>query len=219
MKRGLFITFEGPEGSGKTTQSKLLAEFLAARGIGSILTREPGGTEISRKIRQILLDPENQAMVHTTELLLYAADRAQHVAEKIVPALESGRCVICDRFVDSTVAYQGHGRGLDLALITQLNRIVTAGLAPDLTLLVDLPPEVGMTRVVKRASAEATAGGKDRMEGEAIDFHRRLREGFLSIARAEPNRVKVIDGARGVEAIQAEIRAILAAILDGEAGL
>lgn len=213
MKRGLFVTFEGPEGAGKTTQAALLAEFLEARGVRVVRTREPGGTEVSKKIRQILLDPANAAMTHKTELLLYAADRAQHVDEKIRPNLEAGAFVLCDRFVDSTVAYQGRGRGLDMDLIVELTRIVTSGLKPDVTFLVDLPPEVGMSRVVKRASAEATADGKDRMEAEAMDFHARLREGFLEIARAEPGRVKVLDGARSVEAIQADIRSIMEGLL------
>lgn len=213
MKRGMFISFEGPEGAGKTTQSKLLAEFLRARGIECVLTREPGGTEVSREIRRILLDPANKAMTHKTELLLYAADRAQHVDELIRPNLEAGRFVLCDRFVDSTIAYQGRGRGLDMDLIRELTRIVTAGLSPDVTFLVDLSPEDGMARVVKRASAEATEGGKDRMEGEAFDFHNRLREGFLEIARAEPARVRVVDGARPVEAIRAEIRSVMEGLL------
>jgi len=208
-RRGLFVTFEGPEGAGKSTQAKLLVEFLAGRGIDVVLTREPGGTAVSRKIREILLDPANKAMVHTTELLLYAADRAQHVGELVAPALEAGKWVVCDRFVDSTVAYQGRGRGLDMALIVELNRVATGGLLPDVTFLVDLPPELGMGRVVSRGAAEATSGGKDRMEGESIEFHRRLRSGFLEIARAEPKRVRVIDGARPIAAIQTEIRDIL----------
>ncbi len=208
-KRGLFVTFEGPEGAGKSTQAKLLIKFLEGRGIDAVLTREPGGTAVSKKIREILLDPANRAMVPTTELLLYAADRAQHVGELVVPALESGRWVVCDRFVDSTVAYQGRGRGLDMTLIAELNRVATGGLRPDVTFLIDLPPELGMGRVVKRGAAEATAGGKDRMEGESIEFHRRLRSGFLEIAHAEPGRVRVIDGARPIAAIQTEIRDIL----------
>lgn len=205
---GHFITFEGPEGAGKTTQVQKMAEIFRAAGREVIVTREPGGTEISTQIRRILLAAENKAMTSRTELLLYAADRAQHVDEKIRPALERGAVVLCDRYVDSTIAYQGFGRGLDLELIRELCRIATAGLMPVLTVLVDLPPEVGMARAVARGSAD-TGGEKDRIEAEAMDFHHRVREGFLSLAGEEPARVQIVNGDQTIEEIHGDIRAMM----------
>ena len=187
-----FITFEGIEGCGKTTQAARSAEFLRQSGMEVILTREPGGTRIGDAIREILLSPKNGEMDPVTELLLYFASRAQHVAEVILPALEAGKVVLCDRFSDATTAYQGYGRGLPLDTIERINTEATGGLAPDLTLLFDLEPEVGLDRVGKRAAASGGGSG-DRLEQEELDFHRRVRSGYLEIARREPDRVILVD--------------------------
>jgi dTMP kinase len=186
----MFITFEGVEGCGKSTQVKRLAEFLAARGKEVLVTREPGGTPVAEKIRAILLDKENQSLHYLTELLLYAASRAQHVQELILPALAAGKTVICDRFFDSTLAYQGYGRDIDRELIYRLNDVATQGVKPDLTFILDIPPEQGLERI----KAKRGSGTLDRLELENLDFHRRVRAGFLALAMREPDRVKVIDG-------------------------
>lgn len=199
MKSGFFITFEGIEGSGKTTQAKLLAEHLRSKDYSVLLTREPGGTEISEKIRKILIDPENTAMVARTECLLYAASRAQHVEQKILPALAEGKIVISDRFADATLAYQGYGRGLSIEMLRQLNEIATGGLMPDLTFLMDLPAEVGLARARKRRHQ------LDRLELEELDFHRRVRNGYLEIASL-CDHFKVIDASDPIEVIYDKIR-------------
>lgn len=195
---GQFITFEGVEGCGKTTQIRLLAEALRQKGQSVTLTREPGGCPISDKIRHILLDAENSAMTPLAELLLYAAARAQHIAEVIAPALESGRVVLCDRFMDATVAYQGYGRALDLQRIMQLNSLVASEYRPDLTILLDCPAETGLKRAlarIEKSSAEdATALREERFEKESIEFHIRVREGYLSLAASESDRFVVVDG-------------------------
>jgi dTMP kinase len=206
-QRGLFITFEGGEGSGKSTQSKRLAADLEASGYPVLQTHEPGGTPISQQIREILLNREHREMAPTTELLLYAAARAQHVSERVQPALDSGQIVICDRFIDSTVAYQGYGRGLDLDLIAGLNRVATKGLTPDLTFVLDLPVELGLQRAQQRV------GALNRLELEELEFHRRLREGFLEIAAQEPNRVMVIDAQMCVDDVYQEIQAAVNRLL------
>jgi dTMP kinase len=191
----VFITFEGGEGSGKSTQTRALAERLSAAGREVILTREPGGTPFGEVARSILLHhavpPEAEAfrLDQTAELLVFAADRAQHVDELIRPALARGSVVICDRFADSTIAYQGYGRGIPLDLVHQSVALATRGLRPDLTLLLDLPPEVGMARRLGEREP-------DQFEREALAFHARVREGFLALAAAEPDRFVVIDGSR-----------------------
>ena len=200
-QRGFFITFEGGEGSGKTTQSKRLAIDLEKAGYGILLTHEPGGTPISEQIRGILLNREHREMVSTTELLLFAAARAQHVSERIVPALDEGRIVISARFADSMVAYQGYARGLELELIHYLNGIATQGLTSDLTIVLDLPVEIGLNRA--RQSLESM----DRMESERIEFHKRLRDGFLTIASQEPERIKVIDAQMDPDRVYEQIKA------------
>jgi dTMP kinase len=212
---GCFITFEGPEGCGKTTQMKLLANCLAEKGSPVVLTREPGGCPIADKIREVLLDAANGGMVPLTELFLYAAARAQHVSEVITPALEAGKIVLCDRFTDATVAYQGHGRQLDLALIEQLNRLATGQLRPHLTILLDCPVEVGLERALARI--EATTGAKEeRFEQESIQFHHRVRTGYLQLAAAEPDRFVVIDGNQDVMDVQAAITtAVLSRLAEG----
>ncbi len=201
---GFFITFEGVEGCGKTTQIKLLAELLAARGISTVLTREPGGCPIADKIRAILLDAENKALSPLAELMLYAAARAQHVTEVISPALESGKIVLCDRFCDATVAYQSFGRGIDRSVIDSLNSHACQGVTPDLTVLVDCDPVIGLERA--RLRIEATSGPREeRFELEALAFHHRVRAGYLHLAAQEPHRFMIINGAETIEEIFAAI--------------
>jgi dTMP kinase len=200
---GQFITFEGVEGCGKTTQIRLLAEALRQKGKGVTLTREPGGCPISDKIRHILLDAENSALTPLAELLLYAAARAQHISEVIAPALDSGRVVLCDRFTDATIAYQGYGRALDLRQITQLNSMVASDYRPDLTILLDCSAEAGLKRAINRieknSADDATALREERFEKESIEFHKRVREGYLSLAEKESDRFVVIDGDKGIK--------------------
>ncbi len=186
MSRGLFISFEGVEGAGKSTHVMMLAEALKTEGHEVLTTAEPGGTPISQCIRGVLLDTKHAAMEPVTELLLYAAARRQHMHELILPALQEGKVVITDRFSDSTTAYQGTGRGLDMQLIEVLDRIVTGGTKPELTVLLDMDVETGLAR-------NRGAGKRDRLEMEQVEFHRRVREGFWAIAKAEPKRVKLID--------------------------
>lgn len=204
---GLFITLEGGEGSGKSTQSKLLKNHLEAHGHTVVTTREPGGPAVSEAIRQILLDPKNTELTSTTELLLYEAARAQHVAQTVRPALNEGAVVICDRFYDSTSAYQGAGRGLAPDDLERLHQIATEGLTPDLTILIDLPAEEGLARASKRQS-------HDRIEQESIEFHKKVREGFLSIAKREAQRVFVVDGLLSIEEIATKIAERVATELD-----
>lgn len=199
-----FITFEGIEGCGKTTQVRLLVDFLTSRGHNVTVTREPGGCAIADQVRAILLDAENNALVPLAELLLYAAARAQHVEEVIRPALAAGGIVICDRFTDATVAYQGYGRSLDLDLVDRLNRIATGGIMPDLTVLLDCPEETGLARAMGRINS--TAGAREeRFEQESLRFHRAVRRGYLRLAEADPHRFMVLDATRGIEETAAEI--------------
>jgi dTMP kinase len=199
----MFITLEGPEGSGKSSQIGLLADFLRREGWGVVQTREPGGTPIGDQIRACLHDVNNMAMTAVAELLLYSASRAQHVAELIRPALVQGQMVLCDRFADSTIAYQGYGRGLNLADLHFLNRIATQGLQPDLTLLLDID--------VARGLARRQVGGDEmnRLDLEALAFHERVRQGYLALAAAEPERWVVVDGERPLTAVQADLQAIV----------
>lgn len=202
----MFITLEGGEGAGKTTQILHLAEWFQRRGTSCILTREPGGTPLGKSIRALLLNPENQGMAAETELMLYMADRAEHVHKVILPALTAGRTVLCDRFFDATLVYQGAARGLPLERLVQLHRLVLGGLRPQLTLLLDLPPEVGLSRARGQLAKGARALIESRFEHEAIEFHRRVREGYLNLARQEPDRFRILDAARDEERVQAEIR-------------
>ena len=193
-RRGIFITFEGIEGSGKTTQAERLATAL---GPDVVLTREPGGTHISEQIRDIFLTAD--AITPMTELLLIAAARTQHVDERIRPALHANRTVICDRFIDASVAYQGYRGGIDLSFIHQLNHIATGGLTPDITFILDLPPEIGLSR------QEQGAVVRDRLDKESLESHRKVREGYLSVANANPHRIKLIDATQSPDAIHAEV--------------
>ena len=206
--RGIFITFEGTDGAGKTTQIERLTADLRQTGYDVCLTREPGGTPISEQIREMLLNPDHSEMAATTELLLYAASRAQHVSEVIKPALKAGKVVISSRFADATVVYQGYGRGLDLETINRLNRIATDGVTPDVTFVLDLPVEIGLQRV------QDSRGGLDRLEREKIEFHRRLREGYQTIARQEPQRLKIIDAQVSPEQVYAQIQEAIQPLLE-----
>ena len=190
-----FITFEGIEGCGKTTQLQRLAGLLGPR---AVTTREPGGTAIGRAVREVLLDPANRALEPTTELLLYFADRAQNVAEVIRPALTAGQVVLCDRHVESSLAYQGYGRGLPLAAIRQLAALATGGLRPDAIVLIDVPVGVGLARVGRR-------GAHDRLEREVLAFHERVRSGFAALLEEEPSRWLRLDGTAGEDVVFSEL--------------
>lgn len=203
---GLLITFEGIEGSGKSTQIDLLRKRIEAMGLDVKVTREPGGTGIGEAVRSILLNPANKAMAPMTELLLYEAARSQLVAECFRPWLDGGAVVLCDRFFDSTTAYQGGGRGLGGSELESLHAMATQGLRPQLTLLIDLPPEEGLSRARRERSL-------DRIEQESIEFHNRVRQGYLDLARSEPHRIKVIDGLREPEPITKEIFAYVEPLL------
>jgi dTMP kinase len=205
-----FITFEGGDGSGKTTQLKALEGYLTERGKSCIATREPGGTSLGNLIRQVLLEVGKQPITSPTELFLYLADRAQHIREVIIPAIEQGNVVLCDRHTDSTLAYQGYGRGIDLGLLRSLNDIASQGIKPDLTFLFDCPVEIGLSRTAQRQSQAITGVGReDRFEREKVEFHERVREGFLELARAEPHRFRIIDAARSVDEIARELENII----------
>lgn len=196
-----FISFEGTEGAGKSTQIKALAEYLRSKGHDVVETVEPGGTNIGYKIRELLLDPQNH-MDPLAELLLYYSSRAQHVKEIIAPAINDGRVVITDRYTDSTVAYQGYARGIDLELIKKLNEIVVPEMKPSLTLMLDLDVEEGLRR--NRAAQK-----EDRFELEAVEFHKRVRDGFHKIAQAEPERVKIVDASVSSEEVARKIIEII----------
>lgn len=197
--QGSLITFEGIEGCGKTTQLALAASALRQSGQPVLITREPGGTVIGDVIRALLLDTRRQEMTPLTELLLYAAARAQHVTEVIRPALERGDTVLVDRFADSTTAYQGAARQLDTALVHRLAQAATAGLQPHLTLVFDLPVTVGLARVAGRAR------GRDRLEQETAEFHERVRQAYVALARQHPQRIVVIDADRPVDQIHRDV--------------
>jgi dTMP kinase len=210
---GKFVTFEGGEGSGKTTQIKLASNWLKERGITVLSTAEPGGTPLGRKIREILLNRGSSAIGAEAELLLFAADRAQHVHEIIRPALEAGQWVLCDRFADATLAYQGYGRGLDVGFIRRLNAFAACSLKPDLTLLFDLPVEGGLARAKQRTAGIRPEAAEDRFEREDLAFHGRIRQGYLTLAAAEPNRFRIIDAAADIDTIHAAVRRHLAALV------
>ncbi|MCC9078428.1 dTMP kinase [Litorilinea aerophila] len=197
---GLLITFEGPEGSGKSTQIRLLAQALADQGLPVLTTREPGGTAIGNAIRALLLDPVHSEMSPRAETLLFTAARAQLVDEIIRPALAAGQIVLCDRYADSTLAYQGYGHGQSLEELRRLNQYATGGLQPDLTIYLDLDPELGLAR--KQAGAQQEW---NRMEEQALDFHRAVRQGYLALAAQEPGRWLVIDATRPVDWVQRAI--------------
>lgn len=205
-EHGVFITFEGGEGSGKSTQALLLADALRQGGFDVRSLRDPGGTELGDEIRRLLLDPDAPPVDPVAELLLYEASRAELVAEHVAPALVIGAHVVCDRFADSTTAYQGYARGHDLERVRRLNQFASAGLVPDLTVLVDVDPALGLRRATQ-------AGVADRLEAEELEFHERVRAGFLAIAAEEPERVVVVDGTPPIDEVAAAVRRAVAAAL------
>lgn len=200
LNRGVFISLEGIEGCGKSTQARMLSDYVSELGYCVVLTREPGGTPIAEKIREMLLDPRNQNMTSRTELLLYLASRSQHVEQIIMPALQDGKIVICERFNDATRAYQGYARGLDMNLIEELTRIATGNLEPDLTIILDLEAEEGLIR------AEKFKNYRDRLESENLDFHNKVREGYLTIAQNNPERVRVVDAKGTIEDVYLRLK-------------
>jgi dTMP kinase len=202
---GLFVTLEGPEGSGKTTHARLLATWLSEAGYDVLTTREPGGTRIGDVVRTLLLDPIYAGIRPETEFLLFSAARAQIVGEIIRPQLEQGGIVVCDRFADSSLAYQGFGRRLDQDTVRTITAFATGGLLPDLTFCLDLPVAEGFRR-----KKDGGLGNPDRLEQERLEFHERVRQGYLTLARAEPDRWAIVDAARATEEVQKEIRARVA---------
>jgi dTMP kinase len=205
----MLITLEGIEGSGKTTQIRHLVDYFQKMGKACVVTREPGDTEIGKKIRAILLDPENKNLDPLAELFLYAADRAQHIKERITPAIDSGKIVISDRFHDATTVYQGWARGIDPAIIGTIHRLVLGSLLPDLTFLFDLPPETGLKRALRQVDIGTRTPEETRFEREALPFHQKVREGYLELARCEPGRFIVIDAAQSEQEVTEAITTIL----------
>jgi dTMP kinase len=204
---GKFIVFEGVEGAGKTTQIKATAQWLQSMDGGSlpvVMTREPGGSEVGKSIRQLLLENTDLNVTNRTELLLYAADRAQHIEEVIRPQIDRGSIVLCDRFTDSTIAYQGYGRGIDRELIDRVNELATGGMESDLTLWLDLDVQIGLERVSVR-------GQRDRMEQANLEFHQRVQQGYQDLATKYPDRIVRIDANREPSIVQANIRQVLTA--------
>lgn len=200
----MFITFEGIEGCGKTTQIERLEKMLLNHGITLIKTLEPGGTRAGKNIRQMLLDSRNNDLAPLTELILYAADRAQHVEEVIKPALEKGKWIICDRYFDATIAYQGFARGQDIELISLLNEKATNGINPDITFLLECPVEIGLNRALKR-NKELSLEDQDRFEKEKMEFHQKVRDGYLELAHKDKKRFVIIDASQSEDAVEAAI--------------
>ncbi len=209
----MFISFEGIEGCGKSTQVQRLARTLESRGIALLTTREPGGTDLGRRLRELLLAPTDRPMAPEAELLLYTADRAQHLREVIEPALAAGKLVLCDRFLDATVAYQGYGRGLGVQAILDLHRSAPLDRRPRRTVLVDLDPEIALERARRRNVETGADVSEGRFEAEELAFHRRVREGYLAIARAEPERLFVVDGNGDPATVAARTLAVVEELL------
>lgn len=205
MAKGIFISLEGPDGAGKSSVLEALIPILEAKGQAFVTTREPGGVAVAEKIRDVVLDPKHTEIDEKTELLLYIASRRQHLVERILPALDRGEMVLVDRFIDSSVAYQGFGRGLKVADIDWLNDFATDGLKPDLTLYFDIEAEEGLDRIAKSKER-----GADRLDRESVEWHQRVREGYLSILEKEPNRVRKIDASQPLEKVVADTLAVLA---------
>lgn len=207
----MFITLEGIEGSGKTSQVQAIARWLAVAGYSCLTTREPGGTPIGSQIRSILLHPDNRDLAPTAELLLYVADRVQHLETVVRPALAAGKVVVCDRYFDATLVYQGYARGLDTAMLRQLHQLTCNGLTPDLTLLLDLDPEIGLARAWGRIRADDIHGQEARFEKERLIFHQRVRGGYLDLAGRESERFAVIDASVDAQMVKDQIESALEA--------
>lgn len=212
--KGTFITFEGPEGSGKSTQMDMLHSYLVEKGYDCLSTREPGGTKIGELIRGIVLDAKQQNIADRAELFLILADRAQHTAAVILPALKQGKIVLCDRYNDSTIAYQGYGRGLDLAETRRMCAYSSFGLQPDLTFLLDVDVSTGLARSREKHRAAADTDLLDRMEGAGEGFHQKVRAGYLELARNEPQRITLLDPSENVEEVHRRIVSIVDETLD-----
>ncbi|WMJ79987.1 dTMP kinase [Clostridium sp. MB40-C1] len=204
MTKGVFITIEGPDGSGKTSVIELLKIYLCEKNVKYIATREPGGINISEQIRNVILDKENIAMDGRTEALLYAASRRQHMAERVIPALKNGKLVICDRFVDSSLAYQGYARGIGIDEVMNINEFAIEGYMPDLTLYLDIEPEIGLERISKNKEREV-----NRLDLEKLGFHKKVREGYYILLDKYPSRIKKIDASKSIEIVFNEITRIL----------
>jgi dTMP kinase len=210
-----FITFEGIEGCGKTTQIKLAGEYLKQCSISCIITEEPGGTPVGTRIREILLNKGSWGDINSeTELLLFSAARSQHVRDVIIPALKEGTVVLCDRYYDATIAYQGFGRGLDKDFIKTLNDFASAHLKPGLTLLFDLPVEIGLKRAMDRISRIKEGSAEDRFEREDLEFHRKVRDGYLSLSREDHKRFRIIDSTRNIETVHRDVCVHLSKFMD-----
>ena len=208
MKCNLFITFEGPEGAGKTTVIQKIAERLEQENIAVLATREPGGIEIAEKIRAVILNPAHTAMDERTEALLYAAARSQHYFEKVRPALEDGKLVICDRFIDSSLAYQGYARGIGVDEVLAINEFAIGKKLPDLTILFDLSPEVGLARIHAHGDREV-----NRLDVESLAFHEKVREGYLLLVKRYPARIKVVNADQNVEQVVEDVWSILCDVM------
>lgn len=216
MTRGKLITFEGIDGCGKTTQLRMLERILNSRSIPFVSTREPGGTELGKMIRAALLNVSPHSVDPLAELLLYAADRAQHVREFIAPHLAKGTLVLSDRFYDATTVYQGYGRGFDLGLIKKLNELATGGLQPDLTLLFDIEVTTGLERIHRRGGeviGDAAEGEADRLDREPQEFHERVRQGYLELAKQEPKRFRIIPASGSIEVVRPLVTEALQGII------
>lgn len=209
MKKGLFITFEGADGSGKTTQLSNVKSFLEEKGYDVVITREPGALDIGKKIRNILLHSE-EIVADNCEMFLFLADRAQHVETFIKPAIEEGKIILCDRHTDSTIAYQGYGRGKDIKLLEDLNKIAVNGLYPDLTLLYDVSTETAQQRV---------GNEKDRMESIGIEFHRKVREGYLQLQQANSDRIKIVNANNDINTVFEDTKKIILSLLQEKIGV
>lgn len=204
MKKGLFISLEGGEGSGKTSQIVAISEYLKNHNIDHIITREPGGISISEQIREVILNKQNTTMDGRTEALLYAAARRQHLVEKVIPALNEGKVVISDRFVDASLAYQGHARGLGIDEVMEINEFAIDGYMPDLTLFLDIDPQAGLDRIAKNSQREV-----NRLDLEALDFHNKVREGYNILLKNYPERIKLIDASKNFDEVFEEIKKVL----------
>jgi dTMP kinase len=211
LKKGIFITIEGPDGSGKTTILQMLAQNLANEGYEVVATREPGGIEIAEQIRKVILDPENTAMDSRTEALLYAAARRQHLAEKVKPALEEGKVVLCDRFVDSSLAYQGYARGLGIDEVYSINQFAIENMMPEMTLYFDVAPEIGLERINKNKGREV-----NRLDLEKLEFHQKVREGYLILANRFSERIVKVDASKDLNTVYEQAEAQIKELINSK---